>query len=101
MSRVTNVILTTMVEPDENIAQLNKRWCEGVPFSNVKPFPEVGDECEFMNRKWIVTSIESAEIIATVPRVSMDISMKIQPCLHDRLNEDGICRKCGVHRRGI
>jgi hypothetical protein len=23
------------------------------------------------------------------------------PCKHDRLNEDGICRKCGTDQRGI
>lgn len=28
-------------------------------------------------------------------------SLKVPPCQHERLNEDGICRQCGADKRGI
>ena len=51
------------------------------------PFPEVGDACQFMNREWIVTSIEPTDVI-----VISRVTAKISPCPHKRLNEDGISR---------
>lgn len=57
------------------------------------PFPEVGDTCQFMNREWTVTTIEPAEILLNIPRI------QISACTCERLNEDGICRRCGTDRR--
>lgn len=40
------------------------------------------------------------DIIDSKGKAILPMSLE-QTCTHDRLNEDGICRSCGVDRRGI
>jgi len=48
---------------------------------------------------WVCPTCDGSGIVEKVMAEPMPPTRP--PCQHDRLNEDGICRRCGADRRGF